>query len=156
MTTLTMNPTRPAVSAHRARIVGDAVTSAYIREITSAAAPASGSAARPTAGRAPAPREVRGIAVDRRPLPLRRLTESGVMTIRRRPSSPLAARQLRIAAAAPALAAADIHRLDPDPPRQIEGHARDVSARHTCRRDRRAVWAVEMGRHAAGDGRECA
>jgi hypothetical protein len=54
MTTLTTNPTRPAVSAHRARIVGDAVTSAYIREIASAAAPASGSAARPTAERAPA------------------------------------------------------------------------------------------------------
>ena len=137
MTTLTMNPTRPAVSAHRARIVGDAVTSAYIREIASAAAPASDSAARPTAGRAPAPREVRGIAVDRRPLPLRRLKQPGVVSIRRRPSSPLAARQLRIAAGAPA--------LDTDPARQIDGQVRDVSAGH-----KQCSW---MTSQASGHGR---
>ena len=156
MTTLTMNRTRPAVNAHRARIVGDAVTWAYIREIASAAAPGLGSTARPTAGRAPAATEVGRIAIDHRPPPLRRLKDSAVVTIRRRPASPLAARQLRIAAGAPALADADIHRLDAYLQRQIESHVRDVAAGHACRGDRRAVRAVEMDRHAAGDGRECA
>lgn len=33
MTTLAANTTRPTVSARRARIIGDAVTSAYIQEI---------------------------------------------------------------------------------------------------------------------------